>query len=123
MFSSKLFDPNTESRIKEKFIEFINNKNTSFTTADIKHFASHELGVEANASDILKLMKSKLDLSFKRVSSRPVATNKDQIDLLKKVFCLEYGNLVEPESEIVNIDEATFSRSTKINYSWRRRGK
>ena len=123
MFSSKVFDLNTESRIKEKLIEFINNKNTPFTTADNKHFASHELGVEVNASDILKLMKTKLDLSFKRVSSRPVATNKDPIDLLKKVFCLEYGNLVEPESVIVNIDEATFSRSTKINYSWGCRGK
>ena len=123
MFASKVFDLNTESRIKEKLIEFINNKNTPFTTADIKHFASHELGVEVNASDILKLMKIKLDLSFKRVSSRPFSTNKDLIDLLKKVFCLEFGNLVEPESVIVNIDEATFSRSTKINYSWGRRNK
>ena len=94
MFSSKVFNLNTESRIKERLIEFINNKNTPFTTADIKHFASHELGVEVNASDILKLMKTKLDLSFKRVSSRLKATNKDRIDLLKKVFCLEYGNLV-----------------------------
>ena len=123
MFSSKVFDLNTEIIIKQKLIEFINNKNTPFTTVDIKHFASHELGAEVNASDILKLIKTKLDLSFKRVSSRPVATNKDRIDLLKKVFCLEYGILVDPEQVIVNIDEATFSRSTKINYSWGRRGK
>ena len=31
-------------------------------------------------------------------------------------------NLVKPEHMVVNIDETLFSRSTKINYSWTKKG-
>ena len=123
MFSSKVLYLNVHSEIKEKLIEFINNKGTPFTITDVKHFACHKIGVEVKTSDILKLMKSKPNLSFKRISSRPVTKESDRVTLMKKVFCNEYGNLLESETLIANIDEATYSRTTRINYSWGRRGK
>ena len=47
MFSSKILDLNIHSEIKMKLIEYINNKNTSFITDDIKHFESHEIGSQS----------------------------------------------------------------------------
>ena len=67
---------------------------------------------------LLKLMKDELHLYFKSMSSWPIGDDKKRIDLLRKVFYLEYDNLIEPESMIVNIEEATYSRTTWINYSW-----
>ena len=46
MLSSKEPDLNMHNEIKEKLIEFIYNKDTSFTKAEIKHFVSNEIGVE-----------------------------------------------------------------------------
>ena len=46
MFSSKVLGLNIYNDIKEKLFEFIHNKDTFFTKAEIKHFVSHEIRVE-----------------------------------------------------------------------------
>ena len=59
-----------------------------------------------------------LNFSFKRISSRPVTKESDRVTLMKKAFCIEFGNLSESETLIISIDEAKYSRTTPINYSW-----
>ena len=68
-------------------------------------------------------MKSKLNLSFKRISIRPVTNESDRVTMIKKVLCIEYGNVLETDTLIVNIDEAAQFQTTRMNYSWWRRGK
>ena len=41
---------------------------------------------------------------------------------MKHLFVIEFSNIVDRSKVFVNIDEVNFSRSTKINYSWSKRG-
>lgn len=74
--------------------------------------------MELSYTSIIHYLKEELHMTFRRVSSRPVLENQDYIELLKIVFCIEFSNIWQPDQVYVNIDEVTFSKSTRINYSW-----
>ena len=67
-------------------------------------------------------VKSKRHLSYKRISSRPVFLDPLRIELMRHLFVIEFSNIVDRSKVFVNIDEINFSRTTKINYSWSKRG-
>ena len=71
---------------------------------------------------IIQHIKSNHNLSFKRVSSRPVFIDVDHIQRLKLLFTVVFSNLVDNSQILVNIDETSFLRTTKINYSWSLKG-
>ena len=45
-----------------------------------------------------------------------------RLKALRKVYAIEFANIIDSSKLIVNIDEVVFSKSTKINYSWISKG-
>ena len=72
--------------------------------------------------NILMFLKTRLGMTYRRVSSRPVYKDPWFIRLMQLVFCIEYLNIVTSDIIVVNIDETLFSNSTKFNYSWAPKG-
>ena len=63
-------------------------------------------------------MKIDLRLSYKRCLSRPKIADINKIKLWRKLFSLKFLSDINPKSLIVNWDECSINRNTKLNYSW-----
>ena len=107
---------------QRKNIEYIKAQSGIFNSTSVKHYIKTETGMDVSKQSIASFMNNSLGLSYKRVSSRPSISNVPQTKLKKIIFWLEFMNLVKPEHIVVKIDETLFSRSTKINYSWTKKG-
>ena len=101
---------------------FANHTNRVFTWRDVKDYIMKNKGVWVDINVIRKILKDKLNYSFKRCSSRLLTLN-HKITMLKKVlFSIKVLKILERSSIIMNVDEAVISQSTKANYSWSRIG-
>ena len=69
-----------------------------------------------------KFLKEELSESFKRASSRPFSLNMQRQHRLKMLFKLIIAKRLKGCSCILNIDESSFSRLTKTDYTWLKRG-
>ena len=57
-------------------------------------------------------------MSYKRGQSRPVGFDKKRQDLLKSYFAINIIPLLSQYEILINVDESSFSRTTKTMYSW-----
>ena len=67
-------------------------------------------------------MKNDLILTFKKSLTRPNNVDFNRVKALRSMFWVDFADLLKDKSLIINIDEWTISRSTKINYSWSIKG-
>ena len=81
-----------------------------------------KLNIKVDNKTISKFMKSELNLSFKKDTSRPINLNVKRQQLLKILFSVRIAKQLKKWKCIVNIDEASISRLIKISYSWIIRG-
>ena len=63
-------------------------------------------------------MKNDVNLSYKRCSSRPSSINIDRINLMRKIFWINFADIIDNNALIANWDEWSITRNTKLNYSW-----
>ena len=126
-YSTNSFNQSQSSTIldvvlKDKIKKFIDSTETTLTTKDIEHFLKEELNAKVKPRDILRFIKTELRLSYKRISSRPVLPEPARVRVLRKIFAIEFANIIDSTQTIVNIDEVLFSNATKSNYSWIHKG-
>ena len=123
---------NGRSNIKSRYIQnnslwrvvllFAKNSSNAFTWRDVKEYILNKHGIWIDTSIIRRILIDKLDYSYKRCSSRPLALDHKIAKLKKVLFALKLLNIINGSSIIVNVDEAILSYSTKTNYSWSRIG-
>ena len=63
-------------------------------------------------------MKQNLGLSYKKGSSRPLKYESNKSKLVKKLFAIEFSNILRSDYLFINIDEVLFSNKTKHSFSW-----
>ena len=76
------------------------------------------LRMHVSQLNILKFLKTRFGMTFRRISTRPVYKNPWFIRLMQLIFCIEYLNIVTSDLIVVNIYETLFSINTEFNYSW-----
>ena len=117
---------NSACRLKwkyEKMIsKYIEDRTVPSTTKDIQNFIKNLSGTMIPQNWIRHYLKSKLHLSYKRISSRLVYQDPLRIEIIKYLYVIEFSNIVDCSKVFVIIDEVSFSKSTKINYSWSKKG-
>ena len=69
-----------------------------------------------------KFMKTQLEFSFKRITSRPQSLDVQRQYCLKILFAIALTKRIKDAKLLINVDESTLSSSTKINYTWTLRG-
>ena len=89
---------------------------------DVRNHLMENNNICVNVSLIRKILKSKLLFSFKRCSTRPITLNWKILKLKKILFLVRLSKMINRQSILTNVDESVFSRSTKANYSWPRKG-
>ena len=80
------------------------------------------LGIELNTDLIRRILRKKFMLSYKRVSSRHINLDHELKNYKKILFAFKIWQQLNNSMTLINIDEALFTKSTKINYSWWKRG-
>ena len=63
-----------------------------------------------------------MNKSFKKWSSRPSNYDRTRTMMLQRLLTMMLTSLIDHESVLINVDEVTFSRSTKPSYSRLERG-
>ena len=67
-------------------------------------------------------MRNDLKLTYRRCLSLPNSIDLERIKLLRFLFSVNFESYLIKITLIWKIDECTFSRSTKTNYSWSIKG-
>ena len=108
----------------KKFItDYVQNTDNPFCLKNIQHYLLTERDIEAKITDISSFINNKLHLSYKRCSSHSSQIDIARLKAQRKIYVMEFSNIVDNTKFLVNIDEVIFSKSTKINYSWIRKGR
>jgi transposase len=103
--------------------EFCKSRTTPITSTDIRVHLHERLNVDLPPHCILKILKSKLNLSWKRSSSRPQSLDFEKVEMLKSYFSVKFLKWIDHLELLANVDESSFNRNTKENYTWSTRGK
>ena len=117
LFKTHNFKLHWWRRAKEKKTEYIQKQSEVFSSANVLQYIMTEIGMKVDKKSIISFLNDTLELSYKRIYSRPTKSNNLQTKMKKIIFWLEFANLLNGSHIIVNIDETLFSRSNKINYS------
>ena len=109
-------------KIKEAIIDFIWNQETPFTSKDVCAYLKDQFGVDIDSRTTARYMKNSLSMSFKKAPSRPIQIDTLRIHRLKVLYSIILAKQLDSWEWIVNIDESSFSRLTKQNYTWLLKG-
>ena len=108
---------------KKSITDYVQNTDNPFCLKDIQHYLLTKRDIEAKITDISSFIKNKLHLSCKKCSSRPSQKDVARLKAQRKIYAMEFSNIIDNTKVLVNIDEVIFSKYTKINYSWIRKGR
>ena len=63
-------------------------------------------------------MKNDLELSYKKCATRPNNDDLNRIKILRSMYWIQFTEVLQNNTLVINIDEWVISSSTKNNYSW-----
>ena len=75
--------------------KYIESQRSTFNSKDICEYIKMEYDVFLHKRTIIDYLKKDLNLSFKRVSSRPIFKDFSKIDALKWLFAVEKTNVID----------------------------
>ena len=108
----------TRNKLKEMISAFDNTWSYPYWVEDVQKYLYDELKIDYPKKLISDIMKNDVNLSYKRCSSRPSSINIDRINLLRKIFWINFADIIDNNALIANWDEWSITRNTKLNYSW-----
>ena len=62
-------------------------------------------------------MKDELNLSYKKIKSRPNNADFSKIRSARILFAIEFAKVINKNTLILNLDESSINRSIKNDYS------
>ena len=96
--------------------------NGVFTSKDAINEIENKLGIKIQKHQIIKYFKEELRLSLKKGTNRPSNLDRSRQQLLKCIFSVRLISRLTNKTVLINIDESSFSRNTKLSYSWLSKG-
>ena len=105
-----------------KISEFIKNQEYTFTSNDVARYVNSALNSSYSSTIIRKLMKDELNLSYKKIKSRPNNVDFSKIRSARILFAIKFAKFINKNTLILNLDESSINRSIKNDYSWSLKG-
>ena len=102
---------------------YIEKIRTLWTAKDLATHIQIKLGLIIPKTIIRHIMINKLGMKYKRGLSRVIDYNEEWQLWMKQWFAVKLSMLLKNFELLINIDESSFSRLTKKNYSWIPKGK
>ena len=102
--------------------KFVSEKTDHFTARDVHEHIRDQLWISVPLHQVRKHPKEKEHLSNKKGNARPATLNVDRIGLLKQQFWIRITRRLPDIKIMINVDENSITRDTKLNYSWLKTG-
>ena len=100
---------------------FKSNSNPK-TAKDVQNYIGNKTGIRVPWHLLKRYFKDEMRLSYKKGKSRPVSFDLLKQEYLKSLFSADICSKINNFLLLVNVDESSFSRSMKLNYSWIEKG-
>ena len=101
---------------------FIDDADHAYNSIEITNYVNRILNKSYKPNYIRNLLKIELNMSFKRVKPRPNTINLEVLKASRQLFAIKFTQLISKETLLINIDETSFNRHIKNNYSWSYKG-
>ena len=98
------------------------NYSYPFTANDVSRSLYKTLRVRLCGKVVSQILKESHGLSFKKGKSCPVGLSRSKHQLLKWLFVTKIVPFLSRSKLLINIDETSFSKLTKPDYSWLKKG-
>ena len=109
--------------IQNLFRSYLEKIRTPWTAKDLATHIQIKLGLIVPKTIIRHIMINKLGMKYKGRLSRLIDYNEERQLWMKQWFAVKLSMLLKNFELLINIDESSFSRLTKKNYSWIPKGK
>ena len=103
--------------------EFVIHTKSTFTAKDVTRHINLMLNSEYSIKAIRDLMKTQMNMTFKRVKSRPTSIDLQKINNVRSLFAIKYLKETNEKTLTINIDESSLNKEIKTKYSWGIKGK
>ena len=114
--------PGSQERSRCLFQRLSNLQQNRWHFEKFNAITSQALGWSPKLVAINDFVKNKLRYSYKRGSSRALACKRRETPYLQSIFWSRILAEIHKNQIAVNIDESSFSKSVKWNYSWLPKG-
>ena len=101
---------------------FIKNCEYSFTTNDVTQHVNLKLNTNYPVKLIRTIMKNELNLSYKKVKSRPNSIDLNKVESARILFSIKFAQIVNSNTLVLNMGASSINRNTKHHYSWSLKG-
>ena len=102
--------------------DFLENAKHAFIVKDVADHANKELNENYPEHFIRKIMKNKLNLSYKKVKPRPNNIDMNKLKWIRALFAFKFAKLLNEDTLIINIYQSSINRHIKSNRSWGLKG-
>ena len=102
--------------------EYINSHHIPWTVKDVCDYLHEQTSKIYPIHVVRHMMKSDLQLSFKKISSRPKTYWNEILKEARILYSIKYSQQLNLKTLLVNVDEASIGRACKIEYSWSHKG-
>ena len=110
------------SLIKDAIEKYYWEQLHPFTINDILKHLKQENNIDCPYKLIRKIVKDNVKLSYKRSLSRPIIANIKRVKILRCLFSIQISQEIKSDVLIINWDEWSINRHTKLNFSWSKVG-
>ena len=102
---------------------FLSSHRIPWTANDMWSCLKSKLGITVYPRIVREVWKRILGMKYKNGLSRMVSFDEEMNGLAKQWFTIRIWKSLDQFNVLINIDESSFSRLTKKNYSWIPKGK
>ena len=108
--------------IKKAASSYILSQEEPFRSHDVWREINNLFRIDISSKTMSKFMKTQMGLSFKRITSRPLSLDVERQHALKILFAVTLTKRIKNAKLLINVDESTLSKETKIKYTWALKG-
>ena len=109
--------------IQKVVSNYLKTTRTQCTSKDVTTFIQVKLGLRLPERTVRDVMTKELNMSYKKGLSRIVSFDEEHQLRIKQWFAIKLSSLFGEFEVMINVDESSFSRLTKKNFSWIPRGR
>ena len=112
-----------KAKLLNSIKDFMKMNWSTFTAKEVTKHVNLNLNSDYSIKTIRQFMKADMNMSYKRVKSRPININLKKINNIRSLFAVKYLKEISTNTLMINVDESSLNRDIKSNYSWGFKGK
>ena len=113
----------TSPKIQKLISDYLHTTRIPWTTNNIRAYLKSKVGLTVSMRIIRKILTEILKMRYKKGLARQVDFQEERQKLVKQWFSIKLSKVIENFDVLINIDESSFTRLTKKDFSWIPKGR